>query len=261
MLLRSRSTARVRALAAIGVCAMLLTSTSAWAKDMEKGFGLDRIFGISGAFGFGERFGVSGNAFSVRAEGAGYWMRTPLRNRGGIEGGAELGYDGFPDNDPSALMTGFLWDFWLGFPITMFELGEDTKKFSAVISPGLGLSWQHAYVYLKAKVAARVAENIVAELNYQWTPYEGSAPFLTGSSWNSGIAMATLRAAVHFNVNDDITLFTYFDWKQSNFENPQTSSNSVHSAFYAEPYGSSRFAPLVRLREDNNFRLGFGVAF
>ena len=263
MLLNLSSAVRTRAIAAVCALATCLTAAPAWAdSDVGKGVGLDRVFGISGAFGFGQRFGESGKAFSLRAEGAGYFMRTPMNNRGGIEGGMELGYDGMPDHDPPAVLTGFLWDLWLGFPITVFETGgEKGPTFSAAIAPGMGMSWQHAYVYIKGKVAARVAEKIVVEVNYQWTPYMGSYPFLTGTSAYAGISMATLRAAVHFNLNDDMTLFTYFDWKQSNLEEPQSSSNAALQAFAGAPYASHSFQPLQRTPEDNNFRLGVGLAF
>lgn len=285
---------RFRSLASLPARCLCIAATLAFTcgvaradDDVGKGFGLDRYMGVSGVFGFGNRYGDSGKSVAVRFEGAGYFLQTPFGNRGGIEGGMEMGWDGFNDHEPSALLSGFLWDMWLGFPITVFEKRDDTGPlFSAVFAPGMGASWQHAYVYIKGKAGMRVSDAISVELSYQWTPYMGSVPWadnvvLTdGQSFHpkvdSGLSMATLRATAFLALNKDLSLFGFFDWKQSNLEIPtecqntgaQTgttgSSSSCDPAlntFSSGIYKSSSFLPLTRLRVDNAFHLGFGLAF
>ena len=245
------------------VLVLSFMSLPAFAIDKEnRGFGLDRTFGVTGAYGFGSRQGVSGQSFLVRAEGAGYWMQTPMNNRGGMEGGMELGYDGF-DRDTSALMEGFLWDFWLGFPVTLFEKRDDGETLlTSAIAPGIGLSSQHAYVYIKGKIAARIVPKVAMELSYQWTPYTGSVIWGNQFGKHAGIALAMLRYTTFFSVSDDVSLMAYLDWRQSNVDDPRGGSgDAALQNFSGGIYESSAFLPITRTRWDNNFRVGFGVAF
>jgi hypothetical protein len=231
--------------------------------DVGKGFGIDKVFGVSGAYGFGSRFGESGKSGVVRAEGAAYFMTTPFDNRGGMEGGLEMGYDGFKNHDPSALLGGFLWDLWLGFPITVYEKGDENGPWlSTALIPGLGASNLHGYVYLKGKVVAKVADKVAVELTYQWTPYSGSDPFMGSTTDDhAGIAMGTLRLTAYFALNNDISLYPYIDWRQSNLDEPKPGSDPALSAFSGSQYSSTSFAPITRTRMDNNYRVGLGVAF
>ena len=246
-------------LSALCVAALVaFAAAPAFALDPEaRGFGLDRAFGVTGAYGFGTRHGLSGQTFLVRAEGAGYFMRTPMHNRGGIEGGVELGYDGY---DPASL--GFLWDLWLGFPITLFELsGDDGPLFTTALAPGVGVSNQHAYAYIKGKVAARIVPRVAMELAYQWTPYTASITWENGVGNHAGFAMAMLRYATYFSLNDDLSLMAYFDWRQSNLDDPNPGTDKALQEFSSGMYSSGAFSPIVRTRWDNNFRIGIGLAF
>ena len=256
--LRRSPAARVALLLALGSALAI----PALAEDTGRGFGLGRFIGVSGAYGFGSRYGESGNAYLLRAEGAGYFMTTTSGNRGGMEGGMELGYDGYPTRELNAMLGRFWCDFWLGFPVTLVELGgEDQPWFTTALAPGLGLNNNHSYVYIKGKIAAAVAPAIALELNYQWTPYSGSASNLEGTKIVDGIAIGTLRGLIHFAVSKDISLFGYFDWRQSNIEQPTPSADPELAAFAQKPYNSTAFAPLLRTRYDDNYRVGFGVAF
>ncbi len=250
-----------RAVPLLLLASLTLTALPVLAVDKENhGFGLDRTFAVTGAYGFGKRQGMAGQSGLLRAEGAGYFMTTPMNNRGGLEGGVELGYDGLDHNDAAATQ-GFLWDLWLGFPVTLFEKqSDDEMLFTSAIAPGMGISSQHAYVYIKGKVAARIVPKVSMELDYQWTPYMGSASWDTNSA-HAGLSLATLRYATYFAVGDEVSLMAYFDWRQSNLETPTPGADPALQQFSGGVYNSGSFSPIVRARWDNNFRIGFGVAF
>ncbi len=257
------TTSRLRVVPLWLLAACLLSSPAVALDRENRGFGLDRAFAVTGAYGFGKRAGEPGQSFVLRAEGAGLWMTTPLNNRGGIEGGMELGYDGFKDTNRDAALSGFLWDFWMGFPITLVEKEEGHEMlFTSSLAPGMGLSGQHAYVYIKGKIAAKIVPKVAMELNYQWTPYTGSVIWGTDTGPHSGFAMGFLRYATYYALNEDISLMVYFDWRQSNIDDPRTTTaDQALQQFTSEPYSSSAFLPITRTRWDNNYRIGFGVAF
>ena len=146
----------------------------------------------------------------------------------------------------------------------MFEkFDDDGILLTTALSPGLGIGSQHTYVYIKGKIAARVVPRVAMELNYQWTPYNGSLAWMNTPGDHAGLAMAVLRYTTYFAVTEETSLMLYFDWRQSNLDSPMPGSDPALAAFDAKNgiYNSGAFSPIFRTRVDNNFRIGFGVAF
>lgn len=81
----------------------------------------------------------SGSSLLLHVEGGGYFKASSIGNLAGIEGGANLGYDGVPISDNVGLMgsTPFAFDAWFGFPVTLLNLGDGKNDWLRLsVAPG-----------------------------------------------------------------------------------------------------------------------------
>ncbi len=231
--------------------------------------GMDRNLAWTGAYGFGDRFGRSGQQVLTRVEGGAYWMKTRYGNRAGMVGGAEMGFDGLaqqvvpPTPDQDGAMSHVLFDFWFGFPVTILEFGEDEDRwFTTAIEPGAGISDKHAYAYVKGRLGIRPTDRLTLEGTWQWTPYNASGILGSWALPGAGLDLATLRVSAYFKLDRNKSLVLTFDWRQSTLDTPQAAvSGDAIKVFSQSPYNSNAFSHLDQIRVDNNFRVGAGLAW
>lgn len=231
--------------------------------------GLDRNLAWTVAYGFGDRFGRSGQQVLSRVEGGAYRLKTRYGNRAGVEGGAELGFDGLaqaavaPPPAQDSGLSHFLFDLWFGFPVTILEFGEDENRwFTTAIEPGMGLSDKHAYAYIKGRLAIRPTDRVTLEGTWQWTPYSASGILGSWALPGAGLDLATLRVSGFFKINESKSFVVTFDWRQSTLDTPQVAvSGDAMKIFSAAPYNSNAFVHLDQIRVDNNYRVGIGLAW
>jgi len=194
-------------------CSLLAPSTLL-AEEGVGTFGLSEYGGIHAVVGVGERSGESGQQYSIHAEGGYLDMPTPLGNIGGIEGGAILGYDGIPMPEEEAVLPGMMFDMWLGFPITVFYLGENQTSayFRANIGVGMGTSLVSAYTFLKARLAFGQPKEMNADLSLTWFPGVAGIPYGTTTEDLDTLAW---RSTGVYPVSEDWTLTYWAEWRQS----------------------------------------------
>ncbi len=250
----------------------LAVATSAWARDDadRATVGLDHNVALTGAFGFGDRFGTPGKQVIGRVEGGGYWMTSRFGNRGGVEGGAELGYDGLSQTPPGhmgqpSVLSNMLFDLWLGFPMTLLEFGEGSGRwFTTGLTPGMGFSDKHLYWYIKGKMAVRVGSSLTVEGSWQWTPFDASTTLGSfDDKPGSGLNLAILRTSVYYKLQSGRSLIFTLDWRQSNLESPNPAASGAALAAFADQtrFDSNVFLHMDKVRADNNVRAGIGYAW
>lgn len=144
-------------------CVASVFCATAHAKDSLGSLGMgDGYHGAAGVMlGHGSRLDDSGSLQSgssllLHVEGGGYFKASSIGNLAGLEGGANLGYDGIPISNNVGLMgsTPFAFDMWFGFPVTLLNLGDGKSDWLRLsIAPGMGFSLVGFYMYLKGTAA------------------------------------------------------------------------------------------------------------
>jgi hypothetical protein len=257
-----------RVLTALGL-ASLLVGPAALAKDKDAvgALGMDQTMTAGLYFGNGSRLNdkkafVGGSQVVLHFEGGAYFLGTPLGNMGGIEGGVDMGYDGIPyrENDNILYGAGFLADMWVGFPITLLNLGNknhDTLR--VAFTPGIGMNAVTPYAYLRLRGAYRVTDSLDAELSWVWWPGGASSVWSPGSA-QDGINAARIRGAVFLHsgrreVSEGWML--YAEYQRGQRENDNHSLKSDPTVFSGQnPYGKTE-----RYDWEHMFHLGAGYVF
>lgn len=272
-MLNRRSSSRL--LAALSLASTLAApATFAKDKDVVGALGMDQLMTVGAWYGNGSRLnqkgGFSGGSQVVlHFEGGAYFMGTPLGNMGGLEGGADMGYDGIPyrDNDNLLYGAGFIADLWLGFPITLLNLGkkdsQDPKKefdyLRIAFTPGLGLDMVTPYAYLRLRGAMRVNEHMDAEVSWLWRPGAASSAWSPGSA-QDGINSATIRGAVLLHSkdrNDSEGWMFYAEYHRGQRENDRHDVKGNPAVFSGEtPFGVTE-----RYKWETAMHLGVGYVF
>lgn len=253
--------------AGLALAALALHAPAAHAKDATW-IGLDRDMRAEGVFALGDRWGKSGKQFYAVFEAAGFGKVSPLGNLAGLEGGMAMGYDGVPykANDQLLGDMGFLFDMWVGFPVTFFHVSKGRAPSLMVgMAPGMGVSMVSAYTYLKLKGAARVGGNLVAEL--QWTWWPGAASIAVGDT-NDSVNAGALRATVFLALDRKTSFYGFFELYSASREgevsgtsgsgaNQVTGGNSSKVLFGGrDPFGATK-----RSDYEDFKRFGVGYAF
>ncbi len=256
-------------LAALGLLALatsLIAPQIAVAKEEVGPFGLSRNGVVTGVFGTTTRNYQDGSKtkqwdgkqFYVNFEGGLFGKVSPLGNLGGLELLAAMGYDGAtPDgadsNPRGPLLGGFLYDFAVGFPVTLFHQFTDGKdRFQLQLSPGFGISHIHAYLYVKTKAAYQITPDIAAEVQWQWWP----GP--TSVMWNSGFGVnqQSVKGSVYLGRAGSTGLAVFAEYLTSETEEEKPGL-PVSGAFG----GKNPFTRTERSDYEKTLRLGVGAAF
>ncbi|MSQ83443.1 MAG: hypothetical protein EXR77_11245 [Myxococcales bacterium] len=139
-----------------------------------------------------------GSQVFVRYELGGYIKSSTIGNLAGLEGGVEIGWDGVPKRYSPKFSDymadiGMAADMWLGFPVTVLNLGDgnnDWLRWS--VTPGMGSSLWCAYFYVKSAVAMQVAGVGDVELAATWWPDAANHAYLDRDALNAGALNTSL---------------------------------------------------------------------
>lgn len=197
-------------------------------------------------------------------EGGVFGKVSPLGNLGGLEFGLAMGYDGGSSNkdddisDDRPLLGGFLYDMYVGFPITLFhKFNAATKKetLQIALSPGFGINHLHAYaVYLKGRATMALTDSLAAELQYTWHPGPTSAT--TYGPSQVGINQGAARGTIFWSLSDETSLLASLEFITSQVETEKP-GKPVPGAFA----GLNPFTQTVRTDLESSTRFSIGLAF
>lgn len=242
----------------VAVVCLCSGARSALASDAIPGIGTSHTMSILGIYGSGKRFGGTGSSQSLRFEGAAYFLHSLAGNLGGMEGGIEIGRDALP-RSPTYGLDGesLMMDLWLGFPITLLNLGKDEDAWLRIgLAPGIGFSFVQAYAYLKPRLAVRIVPDLV-DLDVSWFWIPGAAMTQSDASKNDSLATSALRASVFVRVNRDVAVEAFGEWRTVTRE-----LQSYHDgASKAVLSGYDTFGTTARSQFEQGWRLGVGAAF
>lgn len=252
-------------LVAVAALWAVLCPGPATAREEVAPFGLSHNAVLTGVLGQSSRVydpatgkKWEGKQFYVNFEGGAFAKVSPLGNLGGLEAVCAMGYDGatadMEQNHPkSGLVGGFLFDFGIGFPFSVFHYFSDSKdRFQLLLSPGFGISHMHAYLYVKTKAALQVTSDIAAELQWQWWP--GPTSLMWSS--NYGINQSSIKGQVYLGSygKQGWAVFGEYLWSELEEEKP---GDPVKGAFGDK----NPFTKTIRSDFESSLRIGVGAAF
>ena len=164
------------------------------------------------SFLYGERLGGSGGGFTAHFEWASMFEETALGGYMGAEFLTFLGYESYSGKDPyggESTQGPLIFDMQVGFPVTLFKIGGGSPGTTLfTVGLGAGMSVQHAYGYLRARLLTQLGEKTYIELMGRWTPSEAS------NDWTekTGLDIYEARVSLVTPVSDDITLQIFAEW-------------------------------------------------
>ncbi|PKN56538.1 MAG: hypothetical protein CVU56_15665 [Deltaproteobacteria bacterium HGW-Deltaproteobacteria-14] len=214
------------------------------------------MFGVGemtagGSVGFGDRLGGGGFGLSAHFELAMMVDETAIGNWLGFEFISELGYEKYKGKDPYKgewTMGPLILDLQLGFPFTILHIGDGGPGTTLVsLGLGAGLSAQHMYGYLRARILTAITETAYLELMGRWTPAEASAD----GTDHTGLAVYQLRLSTYFALNEDLNLQVFAEWTP--VDRTRVGDEDPTNIAHAPPETTTNFQNVVRI--------GVGVVF
>ena len=240
-----------------------LTAVLAFAGVMGAlSLGLDRdahaqgMFGVGdmtfgGSFAFGDRLGGGGFGLSAHFELATMVDETAIGNWLGFEFISEVGYEKYKGKDPYKgdwTMGPLVFDLELGFPFTILHIGEGGPGTTLVsLGLGAGMSAQHIFGYVRARILMAIADDAYVEVMGRWTPAEASAD----GTDHTGLAIYQLRLSSYFALDEDLNLQLFAEWTPA--ERTRVGDEDPSNIAHAPPETTTDFQNVVRI--------GVGVVF
>lgn len=102
-----------------------------------------------------------------------------------------------------------VFDVGVGFPVTLLKLGDGGPGSTLLsFAIGAGMSVQHAYGYLRARLLFTLGPATFIELMGRWTPSEAS------NDWTdkTGLDVYQARTSFYFDASEDFDLRIFVDW-------------------------------------------------
>ncbi len=176
------------------------------------------LFGIGemsagGSVMFGDRNGGGGFGINAHFEYAAMAEETALGGYLGLEFLTELGYEQYGGTDPYGgewTQGPLIFDMGVGFPVTLFKLGSGgTGTTLFTVGLGAGMSVQHAYGYVRARILTRLGTSSFLELMGRWTPSEAS------SDWteDTGLDVYQARVSFNFKASETLAMQLFGEWQ------------------------------------------------
>lgn len=175
-------------------------------------FGLGEM-SAGGSVMFGDRNGGGGGGINAHFEYAAMAEETALGGYLGLEFLTELGYESYAGVDPYGgewTQGPLIFDLAVGFPVTLFKLGSGgTGTTLFTVGLGAGMSVQHAYGYVRARILMRLGGSAFLELMGRWTPSEAS------SDWteDTGLDVYQARLSLNFKASDTLAMQLFGEWQ------------------------------------------------
>ena len=227
--------------------------------------------GINGAagltLGYGSRIDgkgqmASGGQISAHVAGGRYFKASSLGNLAGLEGGMSMGYDGVPiaDNVGLAGNMGYALNLWIGFPVTLVNLGDGKQDWLRLnFAPGMGTSLLGAYLYLKSTLAVALPGVGPSELTYTWWP---NAVTTQGTGAGGALNTAAVRATLYPKLGDRRwQVFAQYHKGQLVKSAPAAGDPLTYNGLTGPPGQPSAFSVEKRTAWDSLLTLGVGACF
>ena len=179
---------------------------------LAKGLLGDGMLSLGGFGLYGERLDGGGGGGGVFFEMAATDVKTALGAYMGVEILMYLGYESFEGEDPHGgemTLGPLLFDIQLGFPVTFLTLGSGGFGSTAFTAgPGVGLSVQHTYAYLRARTLTRLSKTTFVELRGRWIPSVASYDW----SARTGLGVYDARVSLTMEIFEDTPMLFFAGW-------------------------------------------------